>query len=60
MRHSRTTLSLIAVAVLAVGLLRQDARAGAAQLVLSLDGDVSPVHDPVVIREQGTYSVFCR
>jgi arabinan endo-1,5-alpha-L-arabinosidase len=59
MRYSRATLSVIAVAVLAAGLWHQDARAGAAQAVLSLDGDVSPVHDPVVIREKGTYYVFC-
>ena len=27
--------------------------------MLALDGDVSPVHDPVVIKEKGTYYVFC-
>ena len=59
MRYSRATLRVIAVAVLAAELWHQDARAGAAQSVLSLDGDVSPVHDPVVIREKGTYYVFC-
>ena len=34
-------------------------RAGAAQAVQPLEGDVSPVHDPVVIKEKGTYYVFC-
>jgi arabinan endo-1,5-alpha-L-arabinosidase len=29
------------------------------QDVLPLEGDISPVHDPVVIKEQGTYYVFC-
>jgi arabinan endo-1,5-alpha-L-arabinosidase len=35
--------------------------AGAAPLqeVLTLEGDVSPVHDPVVMKEQKTYYVFC-
>jgi len=27
--------------------------------VLKLEGDVAPVHDPVVIRERDTYYVFC-
>jgi len=30
-----------------------------AQEVLTLEGDVSPVHDPVVIKERDTYYVFC-
>jgi arabinan endo-1,5-alpha-L-arabinosidase len=59
MRYSRVTLSAVAAAAFAAGLLHQDARAGAAQSMLSLEGDVSPVHDPVVIREKGTYYVFC-
>jgi arabinan endo-1,5-alpha-L-arabinosidase len=29
------------------------------QEVLHLDGDVAPVHDPVVIKEKNTYYVFC-
>ena len=29
------------------------------QEVLTLEGDVSPVHDPVVIKEKNTYYVFC-
>ena len=33
--------------------------AAPAQEVLALDGDVSPVHDPVVIKEGSTYYVFC-
>jgi arabinan endo-1,5-alpha-L-arabinosidase len=29
------------------------------QEVLALEGDISPVHDPVVIKEKQTYYVFC-
>ena len=59
MHTPRITLSVIALAVAAAGLARQDVRAGAGQSVLTLDGDVSPVHDPVVIKEKGLYYVFC-
>jgi arabinan endo-1,5-alpha-L-arabinosidase len=59
MHTARVTLGVIAISVFAFGLVRQDVRAGAAQSVLTLDGDVSPVHDPVVIKEKGTYYVFC-
>jgi arabinan endo-1,5-alpha-L-arabinosidase len=31
----------------------------AAQHVLTLQGDVAPVHDPVAIKEKDTYYVFC-
>jgi arabinan endo-1,5-alpha-L-arabinosidase len=31
----------------------------APQQVLALEGDIAPVHDPVAIKEQGTYYVFC-
>jgi arabinan endo-1,5-alpha-L-arabinosidase len=33
--------------------------AGVAQEMLTLEGDLSPVHDPVVVKEQSTYYVFC-
>jgi hypothetical protein len=33
--------------------------AGVDQEVLALEGDISPVHDPVVIKEKNTYYVFC-
>ena len=33
--------------------------AGTAQEVIALDGDVAPVHDPVVIKERGVYYLFC-
>ena len=59
MHTPRITLSVIALAVAAAGLARQDVRAGAGQSVLTLDGDVSPVHDPVVIKAKGLYYVFC-
>jgi arabinan endo-1,5-alpha-L-arabinosidase len=35
------------------------ARSAAVQEVLPLDGDVSGVHDPSVIKEANTYYVFC-
>ncbi len=35
------------------------ARGAAVQQVLELDGDVSGVHDPSVIKEANTYYVFC-
>ena len=53
MLRRRFALSVIAIGVCTVGFMR--AGAGAAQAVLALDGDVSPVHDPVVIKERGTY-----
>ena len=59
MHIARVTLGVIAISVFAFGLVRQDLRAGAGQSVLTLEGDVSPVHDPVVIKEKGTYYVFC-
>jgi arabinan endo-1,5-alpha-L-arabinosidase len=36
---------------------RTDAAAG--QEMLSLEGDINPVHDPAVIKERNTYYVFC-
>jgi arabinan endo-1,5-alpha-L-arabinosidase len=47
-------IPLVAVAVIAGG-LTVHARA---QEVLSLTGDVSPIHDPALIREGDTYYVF--
>lgn len=57
MLRRRFALCVIAIGVCTVGFMR--AGAGAAQAVLALDGDLSPVHDPVVIKEKGTYYVFC-
>ena len=59
MRTGRFLLSVIAATVFTAGFMWNGTRAGAAQSVLSLEGDVSPVHDPVVIKEKGTYYVFC-
>ena len=59
MRTRRFLLSVIAATVFTAGFLWNGTRAGAAQSVLPLEGDVSPVHDPVVIKEKGTYYVFC-
>ena len=33
--------------------------AGTAQEMIAPEGDVAPVHDPVVIKEKGVYYVFC-
>ena len=38
---------------------RASPRAAAPQQVLALEGDIAPVHDPVAIKEKGTYYVFC-
>ena len=47
------TLLACAAASLAGGV-----RPARAQQVLQLEGDVSPVHDPAIIREGGTYYLF--
>ena len=53
-------ISLAALAVtMGMALPPGEVAAGAAQEVLALEGDVSPVHDPVVIKEKNTYYVFC-
>lgn len=44
--------------VLALAMLAPLA-ARTAQEVIALDGDVAPVHDPVVIKEKGVYYLFC-
>ena len=49
----------VAAGVVAIVASSNGVRAGGAQEVLPLEGDVSPVHDPVVIKEKGTYYVFC-
>ena len=55
-----TRLSRIFPILVAVAALPWPRTAAApAQEVLALDGDVSPVHDPVVIKEGSTYYVFC-
>ena len=59
MHTARIALSAVAISVVAAGFVPDGLRAGAAQAVLPLEGDVSPVHDPVVIKEKGTYYVFC-
>ena len=59
MHTARITLIVFAISVFAAGLMPAGVRAGASQAMLPLEGDVSPVHDPVVIKEKGTYYVFC-
>jgi arabinan endo-1,5-alpha-L-arabinosidase len=58
MHTARIALVVFAISVFAAGLTHR-VGAGASQAMLPLEGDVSPVHDPVVIKEKGTYYVFC-
>ncbi len=53
MRDRTRVLSRVVVAMLCVA-----PAVTHAQQLLTLDGDVSPVHDPAVIKERGTYYVF--
>jgi arabinan endo-1,5-alpha-L-arabinosidase len=46
-------------AALLPGLSYVDGAALAFQQILTLSGDVAPVHDPAVIKEGSTYYVFC-
>ncbi|HXE79949.1 MAG TPA: family 43 glycosylhydrolase [Vicinamibacterales bacterium] len=57
MNRSRTCAMALA-AVLAAFLSIADAESRGPEL-LKLEGDVTPVHDPVVIRERDTYYLFC-
>src|SRR4029434_5955419 len=50
-----TCLGLVGVSAF---VLAPRASQGAAEM-LALDGDVTPVHDPVMIKERDTYYVFC-
>ena len=50
---------LLLAIVVAVAWPADTTNASAMQEVLALEGDVAPVHDPVVIKEKGTYYVFC-
>ena len=58
MHRERIVLAVLALSVVAAASTSTSPRAGAAQEVLPLEGDVSPVHDPVVIKERDTYYVF--
>ena len=53
--HSRVA----GVALLACATAAGSLGAGADREMLTLDGDVSPVHDPVVIKEKNSYYVCC-
>ena len=59
MHRHRFVLAVLALSVAAAAATSTSPRAGVAQEVLALEGDVSPVHDPVVIKERDTYYVFC-
>ena len=54
-RHSRSSLAAFALAVLS---LAAGAAPADAQQVLTLSGDVAPVHDPTAIAADGAYYVF--
>src|SRR5688500_20380006 len=58
MHRERIVLAVLALSIVAAASTSTSPRAGA-QEVLPLAGDVSPVHDPVVIKERDTYYVFC-
>jgi arabinan endo-1,5-alpha-L-arabinosidase len=60
-RYQRITkLAAVAVgAAFAIGLLAHGAAAPRAPEMLKLEGDVEPVHDPVIMKEGSTYYVFC-
>ena len=62
MAHLRATAGLIAsiLGIVSAGeIWRAGSAASAPPQLLELQGDVAPVHDPVAIKEAGTYYVFC-
>lgn len=56
---TRTYLSLAVLAAFSALLAPVALSAGSGPELLKLEGDVSPVHDPVVIRERDSYYLFC-
>ena len=59
-RHpSWVALAVVLVLVSVGGTWRASPRAAVRQQVIALEGDIAPVHDPVAIKEKGTYYVFC-
>ncbi len=61
MSRARVTVGILASTLVigSGGDLWRMAPAAATQQLLELEGDVAPVHDPVAIKERGTYYVFC-
>ena len=57
--HTRRLVLIVIAMLPALAALAPAGLGARAQEVLSLRGDVSPVHDPVVIKEKDTYYVFC-
>jgi hypothetical protein len=44
--------------LLSLSLAAAPALAGPPPEALTLEGDISPIHDPAIIRERGTYHFF--
>ena len=62
MRHVRRGALAVApiLALVSVGDISwARPQAADAPRILELEGDIAPVHDPVAIKEKGTYYVFC-
>ncbi len=61
MSRARVTIGILAstLVIASGGDVWRMAPAAATQQLLELEGDVAPVHDPVAIKERGTYYVFC-
>lgn len=59
MQHSISLAAvLFAISSITAALYAQ-ADVSSSPEILKLDGDISPVHDPVIIKEKGTWYVFC-
>jgi len=56
---SRLILAALLMAAGGIGFALAPRLPQAPPEMLALDGDVSPVHDPVMIKEKDTYYVFC-
>ena len=59
-RHARWAAVAVVLVLVSVGdTWMASPRAAVPQQVLAPAGDIAPVHDPVAIKEKGTYYVFC-
>jgi arabinan endo-1,5-alpha-L-arabinosidase len=57
--RAATICAAALAAALALGVIQRGAAAPKQPEVLKLEGDVEGVHDPVIMKEQDTYYVFC-
>jgi arabinan endo-1,5-alpha-L-arabinosidase len=55
----RPAAVVFAILIAAPAPLFQSRAASQPPELLELDGDISPVHDPVIIRDKGTWYLFC-